>query len=86
MNRIAHEAAILLAGAEPNIGAASGNTPLQIAAVIRLPFKAGVGMFALLGEVNRLFLSRNSGAVLWMGLTHPPFDIADMEARSVSSI
>jgi len=55
--------------------------PLEKGSLIRLPFKAGVGMMVLLGELNEIFLSHSKGAVIWTGFTQPPFDIADLETE-----
>lgn len=66
---------------ETGIKAVDFFTPLQRGGLVRLPFKAGVGMLVLLGELNRVFLSHDNGAVVWTGFTQAPFDIAEMEAE-----
>lgn len=54
--------------------------PLPRGGLIRLPFKAGVGMIVLLGELCQRFVSRPGGVALWTGFTQPPFDLKDFEA------
>jgi RNA polymerase sigma factor (sigma-70 family) len=56
-------------------------TPISKGSLIRLPFKAGVGMMVLLGELNQCFLSLETGEVVWTGFTQPPFDLADIETE-----
>jgi F-type H+-transporting ATPase subunit beta len=55
--------------------------PISKGSLIRLPFKAGVGMMVLLGELNQRFLSLDTGDVVWTGFTQPPFDLPDVEAE-----
>ena len=66
---------------ETGIKALDFFSPLHRGGFIRIPFKAGVGMMVLLGELNRVFLSHENGAVVWTGFTQAPFDIADLEAE-----
>ncbi|NKB96881.1 MAG: sigma-70 family RNA polymerase sigma factor [Pseudomonadales bacterium] len=55
--------------------------PISKGSLIRLPFKAGVGMMVLLGELSQCFLSLENGDVVWTGFTQPPFDLSDLEAE-----
>jgi RNA polymerase sigma factor (sigma-70 family) len=55
--------------------------PINKGSLVRLPFKAGVGMMVLLGELNQCFLSLDAGDVVWTGFTQPPFDLPDVEAE-----
>ena len=66
---------------ETGIKAVDFFTPLQRGGLIRVPFKAGVGMMVLLGELSRVYLSHGNGAVVWTGFTQAPFDIADLDAE-----
>ncbi|HIG41074.1 MAG: sigma-70 family RNA polymerase sigma factor [bacterium] len=56
-------------------------SPLRRGGLIRVPFKAGVGMLVMLGELSHRFYSQHDGATVWTGFTHPPFDISDWEAE-----
>lgn len=56
-------------------------TPIKKGSLIRVPFKAGVGMLVLLGELSQGYLSQPTGDVVWTGFTQPPFELADMEAE-----
>ncbi len=55
-------------------------TPLIKGGLIRLPFKAGVGMVVLLGELSSRIASMENSAVIWTGFLQPPFDLRDWEA------
>lgn len=56
-------------------------TPIKKGSLVRIPFKAGVGMLVLLGELSQGYLSQPTGEVIWTGFTQPPFDLADLEAE-----
>jgi len=55
--------------------------PLPRGGLIRMPFKAGVGMLVLLGELCQRFYSLDTGAAIWTGFTQPPYDLGDFEAE-----
>ena len=54
--------------------------PLLRGGLIRVPFKAGVGMVVLLGELCHRFCAADDGEAIWTGFTQPPFDLSDWEA------
>jgi len=54
--------------------------PVVRGGLIRLPFKAGVGMVVLLGELCQRFLATDTGSAIWTGFTQPPFDRNDWAA------
>ena len=53
-------------------------SPIRKGSLVRIPFKAGVGMMVLLGELSQGFLSCETGDVVWTGFCQPPFDLADL--------
>lgn len=55
-------------------------SPLRRGGIVRVPFKAGVGMIVLLGELCRRFCARTDGAAIWIGFAQPPFDLQDWQA------
>lgn len=55
--------------------------PLKRGGIVRLPFKAGVGMVVLLGELCRRFSAAARGEAIWTGFAQPPFDLADWQAE-----
>lgn len=55
--------------------------PLKRGGIVRLPFKAGVGMVVLLGELCHRFASAARGEAIWTGFAQPPFDLADWQAE-----
>jgi F-type H+-transporting ATPase subunit beta len=55
-------------------------SPVPRGGLVRVPFKSGVGMVVLLGELSHRFFSCESGVVVWTGFTQPPFDLKDWEA------
>ncbi|HTO58861.1 MAG TPA: sigma-70 family RNA polymerase sigma factor [Pseudomonadales bacterium] len=56
--------------------------PIRRGALVRFPFKAGVGMVVLLGELSRRVTSCGGRAV-WTGFTQRPFDLRDLETEFV---
>lgn len=56
-------------------------TPMRRGQTIRVPFKAGVGMVVLLGELCSRFTRSPSGAAVWTGFAQPPFDLQDWQAE-----
>lgn len=55
--------------------------PLLRGGVVRVPFKAGVGMVVLLGELCSRFARGGAGAAVWTGFAQPPFDLQDWQAE-----
>ncbi len=55
--------------------------PIERGGVVRVPFKAGVGMVVLLGELCHRFSALEAGAAVWTGFAQPPFDLKDWEAE-----
>ncbi len=55
--------------------------PLKRGGIVRFPFKAGVGMVVLLGELCRRFSAAPRGEAIWTGFAQPPFDLADWQAE-----
>lgn len=55
-------------------------SPLTRGGIVRVPFKAGVGMVVLLGELCRRFCAAEKGAAVWTGFAQPPFDLQDWQA------
>lgn len=55
--------------------------PLLRGQAVRVPFKAGVGMVVLLGELCSRFLRSGKGAAVWTGFAQPPFDLKDWQAE-----
>ncbi len=55
--------------------------PLRRGALVRVPFKAGVGMVVLLGELCKRMTLRSSGRALWTGFTQRPFDLRDWQTE-----
>jgi len=55
--------------------------PLKRGGIVRFPFKAGVGMVVLLGELCRRFAAAPRGEAIWTGFAQPPFDLADWQAE-----
>ena len=55
--------------------------PIQRGALVRVPFKAGVGMVVLLGELSKRMLMRGDARALWTGFTQRPFDLRDWQAE-----
>ncbi len=56
-------------------------TPLVRGQAVRVPFKAGVGMVVLLGELCSRFSRAENGAAVWTGFAQPPFDRKDWQAE-----
>lgn len=56
-------------------------TPLLRGQAVRVPFKAGVGMVVLLGELCSRFCKADNGAAVWTGFAQPPFDLKDWQAE-----
>ena len=54
--------------------------PLPRSGIVRVPFKAGVGMVVLMGELCRRFVTTQSRSMIWTGFTAPPFDLHDWQA------
>ncbi len=65
---------------ETGIKALDFFAPIEPGAVIRVPFKAGVGMLVLMGELTQGYLAKGNGAAVWTGHTQPPFDVPDLIA------
>lgn len=55
--------------------------PIRRGGLIRIPFKAGVGMVVLLAELCARFSATRGGVALWTGFSQPPFDLSDWEAE-----
>jgi RNA polymerase sigma factor (sigma-70 family) len=55
--------------------------PVRRGRLVRVPFKAGVGMVVLLGELSKRILLRPNGRALWTGFAQRPFDLRDWEAE-----
>ena len=51
--------------------------PVPRGGLVRFPFKAGVGMVVLLGELCRRITMRHDGRALWTGFAQRPFDVGD---------
>jgi len=54
--------------------------PLPRGGIVRVPFKAGVGLVVLMGELCRRFVTTRSRSMIWTGFTAPPFDLHDWQA------
>ena len=55
--------------------------PMRRGGLVRFPFKAGVGMVVLLGELSKRTTLRGDGRALWTGFTQRPFDLRDWQAE-----
>ncbi len=55
--------------------------PVRRGRLVRVPFKAGVGMLVLLGELSKRIMLRANGRALWTGFAQRPFDVRDWEAE-----
>ncbi len=55
--------------------------PLRRGGLVRFPFKAGVGMVVLLGELSKRVTLRGGARALWTGFTQRPFDLRDWQAE-----
>ena len=55
--------------------------PVRRGRLVRVPFKAGVGMVVLLGELSKRIVLRPNGRALWTGFAQRPFDLRDWEAE-----
>lgn len=56
-------------------------TPVFRGQAVRVPFRAGVGMVVLLGELCSRFCRAEKGAAIWTGFAQPPFDLKDWRAE-----
>jgi F-type H+-transporting ATPase subunit beta len=54
--------------------------PLVPGCLIRVPFRAGVGMVVLMNELSLHFASLPSGAAVWTGFAQGPYDPRDLRA------
>jgi F-type H+-transporting ATPase subunit beta len=54
--------------------------PLPRGGIVRIPFKAGVGLMVLMGELCHRFVHEPSRSMIWTGFTAPPYDLADWQA------
>lgn len=55
--------------------------PLVPGALVRVPFRAGIGMVVLLAELSSRFAGRGQGAALWTGFAQGPYDPRDLRAE-----
>jgi RNA polymerase sigma factor (sigma-70 family) len=55
--------------------------PLPRNGLVQVPFRAGVGMMVLLGELLARQAHRVDGAAVWTGFAQRPFDVRDLEAE-----
>ncbi len=55
--------------------------PLPKGGIVRIPFKAGVGMVVLLGEIAHRFIKLPKRRMIWTGFTAPPYDLQDWQAE-----
>jgi RNA polymerase sigma-70 factor (ECF subfamily) len=81
-------AAATHAGAEPDatmretgIRALDLFAPLPRNGLVQVPFRAGVGMVVLLGELLARQAGRTDGAAVWTGFAQRPFDVRDLQAE-----
>ena len=55
--------------------------PIARGGIVRIPFKAGVGMVVLLGELAHRFSKAKNRIMIWTGFTQPPYDLQDWQAE-----
>lgn len=55
--------------------------PITRGGIVRIPFKAGVGMVVLLGELAHRFTRAADRIMIWTGFTQPPYDLQDWRAE-----
>jgi RNA polymerase sigma factor (sigma-70 family) len=55
--------------------------PLPRNGLVQVPFRAGVGMVVLLGELLARQTRRPDGAGVWTGFAQRPFDVRDLQAE-----
>ena len=55
--------------------------PIKRGGLVHVPFRAGVGMLVLLGELTRRVTRDPSGTVVWSGFAQRPYDVKDLETE-----
>lgn len=60
-------------------------TPIRRGSLVRVPFRAGVGMVVLLTEICQRFASRAGHEALWTGFAQGSFDPTDLRADLAES-